>query len=156
MAYGSHVHMDEIGILIVANTPAPQVQSGIPHSRGGNSRQPDVNGFCLHMEAIEGNARVRGARTQEFVARWRAVSTDDIDLAAVIVNGRCQVVEQVEQVGIEMVHISRAAVAEVVVEFGQGFRQVTLAAPVDNIESLVGMGVVEAKAVFARGEGRGS
>ena len=67
MAYGSHVDMDEIGIPIVANTAALQVQSGVPHSGGGNSRQPNVNGFCLHVETMESDARVRTAGTQEFV-----------------------------------------------------------------------------------------
>ena len=42
-------------------------------------------------------------------------------------------------------------VAEVVVEFGQGFRQVGLSAPINNIEPFVGMSVIETKAVFARG-----
>jgi hypothetical protein len=37
-AYRSHVHVDEVGIAIVAHTPALQAQSGIPHRGGGNSR----------------------------------------------------------------------------------------------------------------------
>ena len=103
-AYCPHVHVDEIGIPIVANPAALQSQSGIAHFGGGNSRQPNVNGFSQHVETMDGDARIRAAGTQKFVALWSAVSTDDIDLAAVIVNRRCQVVEQVEQMGIEMVY----------------------------------------------------
>src|ERR1039458_410878 len=115
--------MDEIGIPIVANTPALQAQRGVPHSGGNNSGQPNVNGLRLHVETMDSDARLRAASTQELVALWRAVSTDDIDLAAAIVYRRRQVVEQVKQVRIEMAYISRAAVAEVVVEVVQRFRQ---------------------------------
>ena len=57
--------------------------------------------------------------------------------------------------GIEMVNITRAAVAQVVVEFGQGFRQIDLAPPVNDIEPLVAMRVIEPKAVFTGGAGLG-
>ena len=84
MTYGSYVHVDEIGIPIVANTAASQSESCIPHFGGGNSRQANVNGFCPHVETMDGDARIRAAGTQEFVALRRAVSADDIDLADII------------------------------------------------------------------------
>ena len=65
---------------------------------------------------------MRAAGTQEFVAPGRAVSADDVDLTAGIVQGRGQVVEQVEQVGIEMTYLSRAMVTQIVVELSQRFR----------------------------------
>ena len=102
---------------------------------------------------MDGDARVHAAGTQEFVALWRAVSADDIDLATIIANGRCKVVQQVEQMGIEMLNIARAAVAQVVVELGQGSWQVGVAPPINDIEPLVAMRVIEPKAVFAGGSG---
>ena len=47
-----------------------------------------------------------------------------------------------------MMYLSRAMVAEIVVELGQRFWYVIFAAPVNNIESLIGVGVVKAKPVF--------
>ena len=54
---------------------------------------------------------MRAAGTQEFVAPWRAVPTDNVDLAAGIVQGHSQFVEQVEQTGIEMTYLSSTMVA---------------------------------------------
>jgi hypothetical protein len=73
------------------------------------------------VKTVESHARVRAAGTQEFIAPWSAVPTDNVDLAAGIVQRRGQVVEQVEQVGIEMTYLSRTMVAEIVVERGQRF-----------------------------------
>ena len=99
------------------------------------------------------HARVGAAGTQEFVAPGRAVSTDNVDLTAGIVQRRGQVVEEVEQVGIKMTYFSRAMVAEIVVELGQRFWYVIFATPVNDIESFIGMGMVKAKPVFRRGRG---
>src|SRR5450631_3045659 len=90
-AYTSHVHVHEVGISIVADTAALEAQRGVPHSGGDNSRQANVDGFRLHVEAVTSDPRVRAAGTQEFVAPGCAVSTDDIDLAAGMVQGRRQV-----------------------------------------------------------------
>ena len=40
-------------------------------------------------------------------------------------------------------------VAEIVIEYGQRFRYIILADPINDIESLIGMGMIEAKPVFA-------
>jgi hypothetical protein len=55
---------------------------------------------------------MRAAGTQEFVAPWRSVSANNVDLTAGIVQGRDQVVEQVEQVRIEVTYLSSTMVAE--------------------------------------------
>jgi hypothetical protein len=50
-----------------------------------------------------------------------------------------------------MMYLSCTMIAEIVGELGQSFRQVILAAPINDIEPLVGVGVIKAKPVFARG-----
>jgi hypothetical protein len=110
--------VDEVGSAIIANTPALKAQSGIPHGHGGNSRKSNVDGFRLHVETVASDARVLAAGAQELVAPWRSVSTDDIDLLAGMVQRRRQVVEEVKQVRIEMMHFACTMVAEMVVEFG--------------------------------------
>jgi hypothetical protein len=54
-----------------------------------------------------------------------------------------------------MMYLSGTMIAEIEVEFGQRIRQVIFAAPVNDIESLVGMGVIKTKPVLARGRGSG-
>ncbi len=49
-----------------------------------------------------------------------------------------------------MVYLTRAMVAEILVEFIERARQISIAASVNDIEPLAGVGVVEVKAVFAR------
>jgi hypothetical protein len=70
---------------------------------------------------MESHARLRAAGAQEFVAPWRAVPTDNVDLTLGIVQGRAQFVEQGEQAGIEMTYLSRTMVAQIMIEFGQRF-----------------------------------
>jgi hypothetical protein len=38
------------------------------------------------METVKSNACMRAAVAQEFVGRWRAVSTNDVDLSSGIAN----------------------------------------------------------------------
>jgi hypothetical protein len=60
---------------------------------------------------------------------------------------RCgEIVEQVEQAGGEMMHLAAANVAEIVVEIGPCLGQVDLATPIDNVDPLVGMDVMKARA----------
>ena len=90
-------------------------------------------------------------RSGKLFIRQKPGAKNALDLAARIVQGCGQVVEQIEQVGIEMTHLSRTMIAEIVVELGQRFWQVSIAAPINDIEPLVGVGVVKAKPVFRVG-----
>jgi len=63
------------------------------------------------------HARVRAARAQEFIAPWRAVAANHIDFAIGIAERRGQVVEKIEEVGIEVAHISGTMIAQKMVEF---------------------------------------
>ena len=65
---------------------------------------------------------MRTAVPQEFVTPRRTVSADHIDLPTGIIERRSQVVEQIEQVEIEMMNVSRTMVAEIMVELIHRFR----------------------------------
>src|SRR5208283_3427639 len=92
LTQASNVHMHKVGTAIVTNSPAMQAQRGIPHCCRRNPRYANVDGFCLHVKTMTSHARVCAAGTQEFVAPWRAVSADHVDLTAGIVQGRGQIV----------------------------------------------------------------
>ena len=148
-AHAPHIHVNEVGSAIVAHSSAMQAQRGIPKGGRRNPWQANVDRFCLHVKTVAGHARVRASRTQELVAPGRAVSADHINFTARIVERSGQVVEHVEQARIEMVYLSRAMVAEIMVEFIERMRQIGIAAAVNDIETLAGMGVIKVKAVFA-------
>jgi len=63
--------------------------------------------------------------------------------------GQC--VEQIEQAGVEMTYLTGTMVAEIAIELGQRIRQVIFAAAVNDIEPLIGMGVIKTTPVFDRG-----
>ena len=149
LAYASHVHVHEVGTAIVANAPAMQTQRGIPHRRGANSRQPNVDSFRLHVETVASHASVGVAGTQKFVAPRRTVSTDHVNFSVGVVQRCGQVMEQVEQARIEMMNVARTMVTKKMVERIQRSRYVGIAAPVNDVESLAGVCVIEAEPVFA-------
>ena len=71
--------MDEVGIPIVANAAALHVQSRVPQSGGGNSRQPNIDGFRLHVQAVAATpvwrrayAEIRCSRASGIRAEIRA------------------------------------------------------------------------------------
>ena len=61
---------------------------------------------------MESYARMGAAGSQELIAPWRAVSADDIDLAAVVVEGQSEIVEKIEEPRIEMMHCARSVIAK--------------------------------------------
>lgn len=140
--------MDEIGGTIVTDPAAMQFKRGVPHDRGWNSGQTNVDGFCLHVEAVLGDARVRVSVPQILVAPRRAVSTDDINLAIAVMKRSGQVVKQVEQARIKVVDITGAMIPKKAIQLRQGLLRVGVAPAIYEVESLAGVGMIEAQPIF--------
>ena len=102
------------------------------------------------MKTVASYAGVRAAGAKEFVAPGRAVAADHIDLAAGIIERQREVVEQVKEPRIEVMHLSRTVVTEEVIELVHCIRQIRIAAPVNDVEMLPCVGVIEAEPVFGR------
>ena len=149
----ANVNVDEIGLTVVAHPPPMQFKSGIAQLGCRHTRQPDINRFRLHVQAVLGDSGVRAARPQKLVRAGSAISADDIDLGRGTTEGSCQVVQQVEHARIVVVHITGAIVAQVLVEAVERLRQVCVATAIDDVEPLVGMGVVEPQPVFGDRQG---
>jgi hypothetical protein len=64
------------------------------------------------VKAVARHARLRAPRAQEFITPWGTVSADDIDLAAVVVEGQSEIVEKIEEPRIEMMHCARSVIAK--------------------------------------------
>jgi hypothetical protein len=100
------------------------------------------------------HAGVRAARAQEFVAPGRTVAANHIDFTSGVAERRGQVVEKVEEVRIEMTHISGTVIAQKVVELAQRFGDVLITAAIDDIQPLARVSVIEAEPVLVCGRGR--
>jgi hypothetical protein len=74
------------------------------------------------MKAVPSHACVWAAGTQELVAPRGAVSADYVDFALGVIQRHSQVVEQVEEVRIEVVYVTRTMIAKKMVKLVQSFR----------------------------------
>jgi hypothetical protein len=54
-----------------------------------------------------------------------------------------------------MMHLAGTMIAEIVVELGQCLRYVIFAASINDIQPLIGVGVIKTKTVLRRGGGGG-
>src|SRR6516164_10680521 len=125
-----------------------QSQGGVPHHGRRNAWNANVDGFGQQVQTVASYAGMGASGTQNFVAPKRAITTDYVDFASGIVQRRNQVVQQVEQARIKVTNISCAMVAKIVVKCCQRFRHVGRAAPVNDVEPLVGVSMEKAKPVF--------
>ncbi len=48
----SDVHMNKFGFRIISNSAAVEAESNVAQFRSGYSRNADVNGFPLHVQAV--------------------------------------------------------------------------------------------------------
>jgi hypothetical protein len=131
-----------------------QAQCRVTQLRGRNSRQADVDCLSLHVQAVLRHAGMRTARAEEFVAPGRTVAANHIDFTARIAERCGQVVKKVEQVRIEMPHISGAVIAQEIVKRIERLGNVLIPATINDVEPLARMSVIEAEPVFVRGWGR--
>ena len=125
-----------------------QFQRGIAQLGCGHTRKADINRFRLHVQTVLGDTGVRAARPQKLIRAWRSISADDIDLGRGTTEGSGQVVQQVKHARIVVVHITGAIIAQILVEAVERLRQIRVATAIDDVEPLVGMGVVEPEPEF--------
>lgn len=122
MANSPYIDVDKVGRAIVTDSSASEAQGGVPHCGGRYPGQANVDRFRLHVKTVESDARVRAAGPQKFIGLRRSKSADYVDLAAGIVQGSRQVVEQVKQTRVEMMQHPSATVAQKMIELRQRFR----------------------------------
>jgi len=107
----------------------------------------------LHVQAVLRYAG--GAGAEEFIAPRGTVATDDIDFGVRAAERSGEIRKNVEDLRIVVFNLARAVVAQEMVELVFGLRQEGVSAPIDDIKTLAGVRVVEAKMVFLVG-GRGA
>lgn len=154
-ADSAHVYMDEVRSLIVTHAAAAQCESRVPKPGSGKIGQANVDGFGQHVEAVLSDPRVGVTGTQEFVGLWSAVSADYIDLVVGLADRCEQVVKQVEDVRVVVVNLAATPVAEEVVKPIESAGEISIAAAIDDVDALIGVGVEEAQPVLGFGLGTG-
>ena len=57
----------EVRLAVVAHSSALQADRRVVDGGRGHSREADIDGLRLHMQAVNRDARISAARSQEFV-----------------------------------------------------------------------------------------
>jgi hypothetical protein len=93
------------------------------------------------MKAV--NRHAVSMSSEEFIAPWRAVTTDNVNFKIGISQRGHQVVQEVEYSRIVLVNLAGAMVTQIMVQARQRVLIITLALAiaVDDVQTLSGMGV---------------
>lgn len=137
--------MHEIIAGIIADSAAMERESGIAELRSGNAGNTNVNSHGLHVKAVHCYMMTMGVQVR--VGPGRAVSADDVDFAIGQAERGQEVVEEIEHPRIIGMHITGAAVAQVVVQPGKSGCIVCSIVTVDDVETLPGVEIEEVKGV---------
>jgi len=137
--------VDETGPWIVAHTASAEPQCGIPQRESINPGDTNIDGVCLHVQAAPGDTRRAGAK--EFVAPGSSVAADNLNLCRGMTEGRRQIGQNVENARIVVLYLSRAMIAKEMVELLLRFGKESIAAPVDDVDVLTCVGMVEPEAM---------
>jgi hypothetical protein len=132
--------MHELFPRVIAYATPMKPQCGITERRRCNSRQADVNGHGLHVQAVLGHGR--RAAPQKFIAPGRSIAADNIDFFVWPAGGENQVVEQVKHSRIIGMDFARPVVAQKVFQFLQCHGIVGVSMAIDNIQTLVRVRVI--------------
>lgn len=100
------------------------------------------------MQAVSGDSGT--GSTKKFITPGRAISADDVDLTIRPTYGNSQVVQQIEQALVEIMNLTRPMITQKPVEASDRGRNVSVASPVNDTESLTSMGVEKVEAVWLR------
>lgn len=137
--------MYELGGSIVAHAAAVQGQGGISKFGGGDPGKTNIDCHGLHVQAVLRDAMT--VRAKPLVTPRRSITTHNIDFGAGTPQFDGQVVEQVEDPRVIIVHLAGPMITQEVIEFGQGGGVVAVAVAIDDVEPLSSVGMEEMKAI---------
>lgn len=144
-AHAACVYVDETGPWIVAHTAAAEPQCGIPQRESINAGDANIDGVCLHVQAAPGDTRRAGAK--ELVAPGSPVTADNLNFRSGMTDGRRQVRQDVECARVVVLYFSCAVIAKEIIKLLFGFRKEGVAAPVDDVNALACVRVIQAEAM---------
>ncbi len=143
--------MNEIGSRIISHAAARESQGGVPELQGRRPGKTNIDRFGLHMQAVLGDAGRVG--TQVFVAFRRPITANDMDFGVRTADGLFRIPQDIENPWIVMMHLSRAVIAEEMIQLRQRGGDICIAMAIHNIQMFAGMSMVKPQvAVRNRGE----
>jgi hypothetical protein len=140
-ANAAYVYVNKIRLRVIANSTTAQRQRRIANLRTGNSGNANVDGLRFHVLAVLGNPVPMLPKV--VVAPGGAVTADNIDFAVRVSQLDQQVVQQIEFLEVIVLYIAGAVVAEKMVQLGDTVGQILIADPINHIDMLAGMQVIE-------------
>ena len=148
MADGTDIDVNEVRFGVVADSAAVHGEGRVTDLDGGNAGDADVDGFGLHVFAVERDSAA--VFTQVVVTPGSAITADDVDFAAGMAETGHEIVQKVEFADVVGLHVSSAMVAQEMIELGDGGGQILIADAVDDVNMLARMKVIETKTVLLR------
>lgn len=144
--HASRIDVHEVGRGIEPDAAAPRGKRRAPQFRQWDVRQPNVDRLPLHVQTpgrdTFGVLPQHGVRLRRPIARNHLKGPGGFRLVA-------QVIEQVEQAGIDVVNIAGAEVTQEVVDVREGVRQIGPAAEVLDSQMLARVCVAETQGAGA-------
>ena len=145
--------MNEIRTGIVAHAAAVKGKGDIAQMSSFHPGYSEVDRLRLDVEAISGNPFAMGAQIR--VAPGCAVTANDIDFSFGTTRGHREFLQDVKELGVEMMNLSSAMIPEEVVEFRDSVWKVLIPTTVQDIKPLARMRMIQTETVFLLQYSRG-
>lgn len=140
--YPSGIDVDEIGGRIVPNASAASFDPGLSQRDQRHVGEPDIDRLTLHVQAASRNSFA--PMPEHLVGRRGSVAGDHLKRPRCLCHPG-QAVQEIEQIGIDHMHVARAKVAQKVVDRGQCVVEIRPIAEVLDDEPFVGVRMREAQ-----------
>jgi len=134
------VYVNEIGMRIVAHAAAMERKGDLAQALGFHAGDSQIDRLRLHVEAVLGDTFTVG--TKKLVAPGCAVPANDVNFSVGTPHSRRQILQDVKDLGIEMMNLARAMVSEKIVELRDGVSNVLIPSAVHDIEPLARVRVI--------------
>jgi hypothetical protein len=145
--------MNEIRTGIVAHAAAMKGKSDIAQALRFYAGYSEINRLRLDVEATLGHPFATGAK--KLIAPRCAVPTNDIDFSAGTAQGHREFLQNVKELGIEMVNLSGAMISQEIIELRDSVWNVLIPSTVHDVKPLARMRVIQTEAIFLRQYSRG-
>ena len=122
-----------------------QAEGRISELCGRCAGYADVNRHGLHVQTVLRDAMT--VRTEPLVAPRSSVATHNVDFCVRTTERRRQVVEQIEDARIVLMHVAGPVIAKKMVQLGKSSGIIAVAVPVNDVEMLASVGMEEMKAI---------
>jgi hypothetical protein len=135
--------MNETGARVVTNAAAGKRKGRIPKCQSIDSRNSNINGMRLHVQAVFRHPGRAGA--QKLIAPGRAITADNLDFCIRMTNGGGEIGQNVEYMWIVVLHSAGAMIAKKMIELLFGLGKIEVAATIHDVNVFPGVRMIQAE-----------